>query len=211
MALAHKGLDFEPIAWRAVEKERIARSGGGTVPVLVDGDRWLRDSWQIAVYLDDRFSARRPLFGNAAVRAKVRFLDHWTTSNLHPLVFRVVAGEMVPRLAAVDQDYYRERTLGRFGKPLEDLVADPETALGLLRRSLTPLEASLAESPFLGGEAPDYGDYVVFGAFQWARVASSRQLVEPGSAIDGWVERLLDAFQGFARAQPAYRDLESSR
>jgi glutathione S-transferase len=40
-------------AWRFVEKAEIAPSGGKTVPVLVDADRWIADSWTIANYLED--------------------------------------------------------------------------------------------------------------------------------------------------------------
>jgi Glutathione S-transferase, N-terminal domain len=42
MALARKGLAFEPVPWRAVEKSRIALTGGGTVPVLVNDDSPVR-------------------------------------------------------------------------------------------------------------------------------------------------------------------------
>ena len=52
MALVHKGLEVMPVPGRAVEKDRIARSGGGIVPVLVDVDRWPRWSWDIALYLE---------------------------------------------------------------------------------------------------------------------------------------------------------------
>ena len=39
LALMHKGLAFETIPWRFAEKDAIAFSGQGRVPVLVDGDR----------------------------------------------------------------------------------------------------------------------------------------------------------------------------
>jgi glutathione S-transferase len=37
MALAHKGLPFDTIPWRFADKDVIAFSGQGRVPVLVDG------------------------------------------------------------------------------------------------------------------------------------------------------------------------------
>ncbi|HZT50556.1 MAG TPA: glutathione S-transferase N-terminal domain-containing protein, partial [Stellaceae bacterium] len=55
MALAHKGLEVETIPWRFTEKERLAPTGQGRVPVLVDGERWVWDSWAIAEYLEDRY------------------------------------------------------------------------------------------------------------------------------------------------------------
>lgn len=60
MALAHKGLAFEPVPWRTVEKSRIALSGGGTVPVLVDDDSPLR-RWSLRLLnAFDGFAARQP-------------------------------------------------------------------------------------------------------------------------------------------------------
>ena len=44
MALAHKGLAVETIPWRFTEKDVLAFSGSGTVPVIVDGGRAVADS-----------------------------------------------------------------------------------------------------------------------------------------------------------------------
>ena len=56
MALAHKELSVETIPWRFTEKEAIAKSGQPRVPVLVDGDQWIANSWTIANYLEDSLS-----------------------------------------------------------------------------------------------------------------------------------------------------------
>jgi Glutathione S-transferase, N-terminal domain len=52
MALEHKGLVAETVPWRFVEKDVIAFSGQKAVPVLVDGDKSVSDSWEIARYLE---------------------------------------------------------------------------------------------------------------------------------------------------------------
>ncbi|GIT26503.1 MAG: hypothetical protein CM1200mP41_25470 [Gammaproteobacteria bacterium] len=39
MALAHKQLDAEFLAWHFTEQEKLKFSGSRTVPVLVDGDK----------------------------------------------------------------------------------------------------------------------------------------------------------------------------
>ncbi len=57
---------------------------------------------------------------------------------------------------------------------------------------------------FLAGEAPAYADYVVFGAFQWARAISDFELLAADDPVAVWRGRLLDAFGGFARKSPAY-------
>ena len=65
MALAHKGLAVETIPWRFTEKDALAFSGQGRVPVIRDGDRVVSDSWAIAEYLEDAYPDRPSLFGGA--------------------------------------------------------------------------------------------------------------------------------------------------
>ena len=69
LALAHKGLPVQTVAWRFTDKQAIAATGQGKVPVLVDGERWIHDSWAIAEYLEDHYTDRPSLFGPGAGRA----------------------------------------------------------------------------------------------------------------------------------------------
>lgn len=204
MALVHKGLPFNAVPWRAVEKDRIEKSGGGTVPVLVDGETWLRESWDIAVYLETTYPDQPPLFDSVGDRTKARLIDLWVTQTVHPIIARAVLLDQFPFLDGRDKAYYLERTKRKFGKTLAELDNDPDGAIVELTDVLRPLQDVLKQCDFLGGERPSYGDYIVFGAFQWARVASSRRLLAEGSALAGWFQTLLAAHGGFAAAQPAH-------
>jgi glutathione S-transferase len=72
------------------------------------------------------------------------------------------------------------------------------------RKSLEPLRRTLASQAFLGGERPLYADYLVFGAFQWARSISSFKLLDDDDPIKAWFERCLDLHDGLGRASPGY-------
>src|SRR6266436_5385349 len=48
MALAHKGLSAQSIPWRFTEKDAIAPHNSEKVPVLIDGETAIVDSWAIA-------------------------------------------------------------------------------------------------------------------------------------------------------------------
>src|SRR5947209_8267978 len=63
MALAHKGLSADSIPWRFTEKAAIAPHGSDKVPVLLDGENAVVDSWVIANYLEDAYPDRRSVFG----------------------------------------------------------------------------------------------------------------------------------------------------
>ncbi|HYC13174.1 MAG TPA: glutathione S-transferase N-terminal domain-containing protein, partial [Stellaceae bacterium] len=43
LALAHKGLAVETVPWRFTEKDALAPSKQGRVPVVVDGGKWISD------------------------------------------------------------------------------------------------------------------------------------------------------------------------
>jgi glutathione S-transferase len=67
------------------------------------------------------------------------------------------------------------------------------------------MRLTLKTQAFLGGAAPNYADYIVFGGFQWARAISPFQLLAPDDAIYAWREKMLDAFDGMARNATGYQ------
>jgi glutathione S-transferase len=82
-AIAHKGLPVETVPWRFTDKDVIAFSGQGRVPVLVDGDQARAGSWTIANHLES--NAEGPsLFGGPVGLALTRFVESWTDNVLLP-------------------------------------------------------------------------------------------------------------------------------
>jgi glutathione S-transferase len=203
MALAHKDLSVDTIPWRFTEKDVIAKSGQSRVPVLVDGDRWIADSWTIAAYLEDTYPERPSLFGGAAGRALSRF--HSTFADtLVSSIFRLIALDILRHVHDKDRAYFRSSREDRVGVTLEAFVADRDTRVSAFRDSLAPLRLTLKTQPFLGGDRPLYADYAVLGPFQWARCTSPFALLAANDPIRLWRDRLLDAFKGLARVAPAY-------
>ena len=203
MALAHKGLAVETIPWRFTDKDAIAFSGQGRVPVVQDGERALFDSLAIAYDLEARYGDRPSLFGGVGGEALVRFLNNWADGVLHPALVRLIIADVWTILAEQDRSYFRTSREARFGAALEAVQRDRGEAVIGFRKLLEPLRATLAAQPYLGGAAANYADYIVFGAFQWARVTSPFPLLEADDPIVVWRERLLDAFDGLARQVPA--------
>ncbi|MDE1933568.1 glutathione S-transferase family protein [Bradyrhizobium sp.] len=200
LALAHKGVPVDTIAWRFTEKDAIARSGQGKVPVLVVGDKWLHESWAIAEYLEDNYPDRPSLFGCLQGRAVARFVNQWSSEVLHPAIARVIVPEIPAALHEKDREYFRRTREAAFGRSFEALAAERDEALAALSRTLAPLRSTLATQLFVAGAAPAYADHAVFGAFQWARVISSVALTPAADPISAWVERMLDAYDGLPRS-----------
>ena len=199
MSLAHKGLDADCVPWRFTDKAEIAFSGQGFVPVLVDGDDIVSDSWSIAVHLEERYPDRPSLFLGPAGMALSRFVNAWSDGVLLGAVARVVLVDIHRNLAVKDKDYFRTTREKRFGAALEAVSADTPARLTDLRAALAPARAVLGMQAFLCGASPGYADYCVFGMFMWARCISGIELLTPDDSLVSWRERLLDAFDGLAR------------
>jgi len=204
MALAHKGLDADSIPWRFTEKSTIAPHGSEKVPVLLHGDSAVVDSWVIANYLEDKFPDRPSLFGGEGGRAMARMLNAWGDIVVNGGAFPLVVADIPEHLGPVDAEYFRKSREARLGKPLEQVRQTRDAAVVGFRKSLEPMRLTLTTQRYLGGDAPNYADYIVFGGFQWARVISPFTLLEPGDPIYAWRETMLDAFDGLARKSPGY-------
>src|SRR5215470_1828667 len=163
-ALAHKEIPVETIPWRFTEKDVIASSGQERVPVLVDGDKTIADSWAIACYLEDAYPDRSSLFGGAAARAPTRFLNSWADTVLNPGIIRFVLADIFRVIDPKDRDYFRTSREQRFGTTIEAFVAEREKHLSAFRQSLAPLRTTLTAQPYLAGERPAYADHIVFGS-----------------------------------------------
>lgn len=204
MALAHKGLAAESIPWRFTEKQAIAPHHSEKVPVLLDGDTAVVDSWVIANHLEDSYPDRPSLFGGDGGRAMARMLNWWGDIAIVGGIFPLIVADIHSHLAPVDQAYFRKTREARFGKTLEEVASTRDAEVERFRKSLDPMRMTLRTQPYLGGAAPNYADYIMFGGFQWARATSPFRLLKEDDAVYAWRERLLDAFEGLARGSPGY-------
>jgi glutathione S-transferase len=204
MALAHKGLAVETIPWAFTDKDAIAFSGQGRVPVIRDGERVVSDSGAIADYLETRYPDRPSLFGGEIARGLTRFVASWTESVVHAGLIRFLVLDILNHVQPQDREYFRSSREERLGMTLEDCVKDREAHLPAFRASLAPLRHTVRHQGFLAGAAPAYADYIVFGAFQWARAISDFELLAADDPVALWRSRMLECCGGLARRAPAY-------
>jgi glutathione S-transferase len=199
MALAHKGLEVETIPWRFTEKDVIAFSGQGRVPVIRDGDRVVSDSWAIAEYLEDTYPDRPSLFGGVGGRAHARFVNAWADGVLLPGIARLIVRDLLNIVDSKDRHYFRESREARFKMTLEAVQEGREARLSEFQASLLPMRSVLGKQPWLGGAAPSYADHTVFGTLQWPRCASRFELLAAEDPVADWRSRMLDLFGGLGR------------
>jgi glutathione S-transferase len=196
MSLAHKGLSYETVPVGFTEIPAIEDGSTATVPLLRDGDRLVRDSFDIALYLDEAYPDRPSLFGGEGGRAMARFIESWSQSALHMAVTRIAILDIHNLLEPTDQTYFRRSREERLGASLEDIAAAGKAEIEGFSKRLQPLRNMLKVQPFIGGEGPLFADYIVFGALQWLRTTAGTKVLEEGDAVAGWFASCLDLHGG---------------
>ncbi len=199
MALAHKGLAPERVGIGYGGKHAIAFSGQDRVPVLVDGETAVSDSWRIACHLEENYPDRPSLFGGEGGRALARFVNHWCDSQQLSALFLLCTPATYALTPEADQPYFRQSRFEWTGMSIEQM--GEAGSLKKLRAALEPLRLTLRERDFLSGDAPAYADYCAFGGFMWARMTVGG-LLDPADPVEAWRQRMLDLFGGLARAEP---------
>jgi glutathione S-transferase len=144
------------------------------------------------------------LFDGLTGRAMAAFFNNWVDATIHPALARIILMDIHEHLGDQDKAYFRQSREQRFGTTLEAVVQEREPKLAALRQALHPVRMTVREQPYLGGAAPKYADYILFGAFQWARAISPQRLLEPDDPIAAWRARLLDAHGGLAGKAKGY-------
>lgn len=199
LALRHKGLDFEGVPIPFLDKTPLENAQSKTVPVLNDDGTWVKDSFEIALYLE-RTYPEYPLFGGALGESFARLINGWVDRAVLMPIFPMIVADIHSRLDEKNGAYFRETREKRLGCSLEEAQAGRESQLPKFQKALEPARQSLKAAPFLSGDSPAWADYCLFGTFMWARIASDFELLETEDVLFGWRERMLDLFDGYGRS-----------
>ena len=201
LALHHKGLSFAVHPVAVSDKAAIGFSGQGKVPILKHDGRVIPDSWAIALYLEKEFPERPTLFGGEIGQTLTHVFNVWADRELMPALIPFLMRDVLDCVGEADGAHLRLQIESAMKKTLEDLSAGREQAVQAFRRKLQPVRKALETRNFLGGAAPAYADYVLFGLLQWARVISPAEVLEDGDAVAAWFERVLDLYDGVGRKE----------
>jgi glutathione S-transferase len=203
MALAHKGLAYETVPTPFISVPKIGGGFSKTVPVIDDGGRLIRESFDIALYLEETHPDRPTLFAGAGGKAHAKFVESWALTEVHPPLLKLIVLDIHSRLDPANQAYFRESREARLGGRLEEVQAGREARLDAFRATLAPMRLMLKRQPFIGGAGPLFADYILFGALQWARVASPFRVLADDDPVAEWFGRCLALHDGLAARMPA--------
>lgn len=163
------------------------------VPVLVDGDRTLHDSWNIAEYLDEAYPDLPSLFFGSSGKATTRFTVHWVDQSLLKALRNIISLIAVEVSADKDKAYYCNKLETVHGVNLQT-AGDTDSNVANLKTVLEPMRLTLETQAFLAGSSPSYADFAAAGAFAWARSVSKIKLLEEADPVFAWRRQMFDVF-----------------
>ena len=199
MALEHKGLAYQTVPTLFSEIRDVEGGGQKTLPVLCDDDTVVRESFEIAVYLEKAYPDRPSLFRGEGGIKTAQFMHWWTNATVDRQIVQFSILDIYNALHEKDKDYFRKSREERFKRPLEQVQDRSEATVARFRESLLPLRLTVRKQDFIGGDSPIYADYCVFGSFQWGRMVSDFASLEADDPVALWFERCLDLFDGLGR------------
>ena len=197
-AIAHKGfeLDIVPGGFTGI----MERTGGKTerLPAIVDDGTWVLDSWLIADYLDETYPDRPTLVGGKQVEIATKFLESWLWSTVLREWMPNIVRDYRDMVMDVDWDYIT-KTRTPPGKTLEETQAGREERLPLIPPKLELLRTALRDTPWLGGDTPNYTDYRALSVFLFMAAVATTPVLTDDDPIRDWVDRGFDLYGGLGR------------
>lgn len=136
------------------------------------------------------------MFGGDSGLAVTRFVNMWTDGIMHPALAPLVLTDIYAHTHEKDREYFRSSRESVFGMPLEQVSTGRGTKVLAFRQTIEPLRALLQVQAYLAGDQPAYADFIVLGAFQWARCISPFKLLVDNDPVARWRARMLDACGG---------------
>ncbi len=197
-AIAHKGfeIDIVPGGFTGI----MERTGGKTerLPAIVDDGTWVLDSWLIAEYLDDTYPDRPNLIGGKQGQVFTRFLESWLWSTVLREWMPNIVQDYRDMSMDVDREYVT-KTRTAPGTTLEATQAGREERLPLIPPKLELLRTALRETPWLGGDAPNYTDYRALAVFLFMAAVATTPVLTEDDPLRDWIDRGFDLYGGLGR------------
>lgn len=200
-ALKHKGFDIDIVPGGFTGIMERTNGFSDRVPVVIDDDLWVKDSWKIAEYLDEKYPDRPMLCEGDSMKVLTKFIDGWLwRTAIHPW-FTCYILDYHDLSHAHDQPYVRESRERLFlgGRRMEDVVADRDERLPLVPPLLQPFRDLLKETPWLGGQKPNYADYRALACFLWVGSVATTPPLPADDPLKVWIDRGFDLYGGLGR------------
>ncbi|MDA0917296.1 MAG: glutathione S-transferase N-terminal domain-containing protein [Proteobacteria bacterium] len=189
LCLLHKKIDFETIPVRFSEKNKIAFSGQGLVPIVKHNKGFVFESWNIIEWLEKNYTESK-LFKNESSKNFSYFLYFWTSRQLLPILFKIIAHEIPNILEGEDINYYIKTREERINGPITKFKPYISDNILEFKKMISPVRKLIEKNGFISGKNPGLEDYIFYGNFRWVYSCSSCELLDTNDIIYDWYKNL---------------------
>ncbi len=190
LCLIHKNIKFETVPVKFSEKNKISFSNQKLVPVLKFKDEFVSDSWNIYNWLDENFNHNK-LFVNENSKNFSYFLYLWTSRQLLPVLFKIIADEIPNILEKKDRDYFIKTREERINGPITKYKTQKDIFAKEFRKLINPIRKLIEKNGFISGNNPNIEDYIFFGNLKWVYSCSSYQLLVSDDPVYKWYSEII--------------------
>ena len=193
LCLMYKDISFETIPVGFSEKYKIAFTNQNLVPILKSNDHFVCDSWDIINWLEQNYS-QNPLFLNSSNKTFSYFLYHWTSKELLPVLFKILANEIPKILDGKDLEYFVKTREEKIKGPLSKLKPLAPAATINFRKLVNPIRKIIKENNYISGKKPGLEDFIFFGNLKWVQSCNNYPLLEDDDLIKKWFSEIHKIF-----------------
>jgi len=175
------------------EKNKISFSNQQLVPVLKHQNGHISDSWNIINWLDENYENPK-LFVNETSKNFSHFLYLWTSRQILPILFKIIAHEIPNILEGDDLDHYIVTREERIKGPITKFVPVISDSIKKFRNLINPMRSLIKKNGFISGSNPGIEDFIFFGNFKWVYTCSSCNLLDKEDEIFQWYKKINQIF-----------------
>ena len=193
LCLLYKDIDFETVAIGFSEKNKISFSNQKMVPIIKHKKGFVSDSWNIINWLDENYENPK-LFVNEASKNFSHFLYLWTSRQILPILFKIIAHEIPNILEGDDLNHYIISREERIKGPITKFVPVISDSIKKFRSLINPMRSLIKKNGFISGSNPGIEDFIFFGNFKWVYTCSSCNLLDKEDEVFQWYKKINQIF-----------------
>jgi len=164
------------------------------LPTIIDGERKIESSWEVANYLERNFPESPSLFGGEVGTHLAKFIHSWAEKNLLKHLYALIGQNIYEILELNDRPLFEDFLQDRYNLKCDLIKNQKDEKVLKFRQSLDPFRLTMLDRPFLSGEIPAYADYILYGPLKWAEEIYPGELIEGQDIIFLWKSRMDQLF-----------------
>ncbi len=190
LCLIQNNIEFITIPVKFTDKDKIAFSNQKLVPILEYKDGFICDSWNIINWLNENYPEKK-IFKNNTSKNFSYYLYLWTSRQLLPILFKIIAHEIPNVLDGKDVEYYLRTREERIKGPITKFVPLISSSIEEFRKTIDPIRKIIIKDGFISGKQPGIEDCIFFGNLKWVEICSRCELLEDEDPVNKWYKRLI--------------------